>query len=133
MVSRGFRQDTLPTDGWGAAAVLGALMEGAAGVLDASTAYQSVKLTPRWYASGIHMAHVVARYPASHGYMAYDWQWHEQQMTVTTTGSGTNLAMTIPLPETVTQATVLCDRATAAQMHLSGSKTAHMCLSKQRD
>lgn len=101
--------DTLPTDGWGASAMLGALMEGAAGVLDAGTAYQSVKLTPRWQASGVHTAYVVARYPASQGYVAYDWQLHDQQITLTTTGSGKNLAMTIPLPETVTQATVLCD------------------------
>ena len=52
---------------------------------------------------------VVARYPASQGYVAYDWLWHDQQITLTTTGSGQNLAMTIPLPETVTNATVLCD------------------------
>jgi hypothetical protein len=89
--------------------MLGALMEGAAGVLDAGTAYQSVKLTPRWQASGVHTAYVVARYPASQGYVAYDWLWHDQQITLTTTGSGNNLAMTIPLPETVTNATVLCD------------------------
>ena len=101
--------DTLPTDGWGAAAMLGALMEGAAGVLDGSTAYQSVKLTPRWHASGVRTAHVVARYPASQSYVAYNWQWHEQQITLTTTGSGNNLAITIPLPETVTGANVLFD------------------------
>ena len=101
--------DTLPTDGWGASAMLGALMEGAAGVLDASTAYQSVKLTPHWQAAGVHTAHVVARYPASQGYVAYDWQGHDQQITVTTTGSGTNLALTIPLPETVTSVNVLFD------------------------
>ena len=101
--------DTLPTDGWGASAMLAALMEGAAGVLDASTAYQSVKLTPHWQSSGVRTAHVVARYPASQGYVAYDWQWYEQQITLTTTGSGTNLALTIPLPETVTNANVLFD------------------------
>lgn len=101
--------DTLPTDGWGAAAMLGALMEGAAGVLDSGTAYQSVKLTPRWQASGVHTAYVVARYPASQGYVAYDWLWHDQQITLTTTGSGKNIAMTIPLPETVTHATVIFD------------------------
>ena len=60
-------------------------------------------------ASGVHTAYVVARYPASQGYVAYDWLWHDQQITLTTTGSGQNLAMTIPLPETVTNATVLCD------------------------
>lgn len=101
--------DTLPTDGWGAAAMLGALMEGAAGVLDAGSAYQVVKLTPRWQGSGVSTAHVVARYPASQGYVAYDWQLRDQQISLATTGSGKILALTIPLPETVTQATVLFD------------------------
>ncbi len=101
--------DTLPTDGWGAAAMLGALMEGAAGVMDAGTAYHSVKLSPRWFASRVHSAHVVARYPASQGYVAYDWLANDHQLTITTTGSGSLLAMTIPLPESVTHATVVFD------------------------
>src|SRR5207249_8077083 len=44
--------ETLPTDGWGASAMLGALVEGAAGVQDQGARYGEVRLSPRWSYAG---------------------------------------------------------------------------------
>ncbi len=101
--------DTIPSDGWGASAMLAALMEGAAGVLDAGMMYSSVKLSPRWAMDGVTDATIVARYPASSGYVAYTWQMTAQQITLDVTGSGEMLVLNIPLPETVTTATMMLD------------------------
>ena len=98
--------DTIPSDGWGASAMLAALMEGAAGVFDAGMMYSSVKLSPRWAMDGVTHATIVARYPASAGYVAYTWQMTANRITLDVTGSGDALVVNIPLPEAVTAATV---------------------------
>ncbi|MFM7677542.1 MAG: hypothetical protein ACKO83_01695, partial [Roseiflexaceae bacterium] len=85
--------DTIPSDGWGASAMLAALMEGAAGVFDAGMMYSSVKLSPRWAMDGVTDATIVARYPASAGYVAYTWQMTTQQITLDVTGSGEVLVL----------------------------------------
>src|SRR5207237_10578364 len=67
--------ETLRSDGWGATAMLAALIEGAAGIEDQSARYQDVRLSPRWSAAAdVSAARVVARYAASDGYVAYRWQ-----------------------------------------------------------
>lgn len=101
--------DTIPTDGWGAAAMLAALMEGAAGIYDAGMMYSAVKLSPRWAMDGVTDATIVARYPASQGYVAYHWQLSAQTLALDVTGSGEMLVLNIPLPETVTTATMMLD------------------------
>ena len=44
--------DASPTDGWGSTAMLFALVEGLGGVVDASSLYRDVRLSPRWAAAG---------------------------------------------------------------------------------
>lgn len=58
-------------DMWGAAAVLYALIEGMAGVVDAGTAFSRLSLAPRWRAGGVKDAVVSVVYPASGGYAVY--------------------------------------------------------------
>ncbi|HEY0068956.1 MAG TPA: hypothetical protein VGE04_03215 [Chloroflexia bacterium] len=66
--------ETLATDGWGSAAMLNALTEGLAGVVDGGKLYEDVTLSPRWAATGQKSARVALPYGASGAYFAYDWQ-----------------------------------------------------------
>jgi hypothetical protein len=91
--------DTLPTDGWGASAMVGALIEGAAGVEDRGGLYQDVTLSPRWsYADGVTSARVIARYAASDGYIAYRWRREPQRLILGFSGSGERVRVRLLLP-----------------------------------
>jgi hypothetical protein len=61
-------------DGWGAAAIVHALVEGLAGVVDTGLAFDRVEVSPRWLAVGEKKAEVVVTYEASGGYAAYAWE-----------------------------------------------------------
>lgn len=96
--------DTLPTDGWGASAILAALLEGAAGVEDTGARYADTRLSPRWlYADDVESVRVVARYAASDGYVAYRWRRAPNRQTLDITGSGEHVLARLPLPEGVKQ------------------------------
>ncbi len=60
-------------DNWGAAAVMYALVEGLAGVVDNGVTFSQVDLAPRWTAAGVNQAMVTIRYPASTGYATYHY------------------------------------------------------------
>jgi hypothetical protein len=66
--------ETIATDGWGSSAMLAALTEGLAGVVDEDARFRRVSLSPRWAASGRTSASVALRYPASDAYFAYRWE-----------------------------------------------------------
>jgi hypothetical protein len=96
-------EDTLPTDGWGASAMLGALIEGAAGIEDRGALYQEVILSPRWiFTRDVDQTQVTARYAASDGYVAYRWRRMESGVEIHVTGSGERIHLRVPLPEHVT-------------------------------
>jgi hypothetical protein len=93
--------ETIASDGWGAGAMLGALMEGAAGVEDNGVRYSDATVSPRWPAEpGVSSAYVVARYAASGGYVAYRWAREEKGLSVDATGSGALLRLRLLLPAT---------------------------------
>jgi len=80
-------------DQWGAAAVVYALLEGLAGVVDAGTAYRRVNLSPRWAAAGVEQVEAVVHYPASDGYLAYHYRRQpdnagDDRIWLEVTGSG---------------------------------------------
>ncbi len=92
--------DTLPTDGWGSSAMLGALFEGAAGIEDRAALYHDVVLSPRWiFTRDVNEVKAVARYAASDGYVAYRWLRTSGGVELQATGSGERMHMRIPLPE----------------------------------
>jgi hypothetical protein len=91
--------DTLATDGWGASAMLAALIEGAAGVEDQGVRYSHTRLSPRWAATDdVRSAMVQVRYAASDGYAAYRWQHDQQriQLRFATSGEQTELRILLP-------------------------------------
>jgi hypothetical protein len=88
--------------------MLGALIEGAAGLEDAGIAYDAATISPRWLAAPrdtITSAYASARYAASGGYAAYRWSYQpparqgaEARLTLEATGSGDSLRLRVLLP-----------------------------------
>ena len=60
-----------PTDGWGSSAMLWALIEGLAGIVDCGCGYDRVFLAPRWMAAGVEEAEVSIGYECTGRTIAY--------------------------------------------------------------
>jgi hypothetical protein len=98
----------LPTDGWGSSAMLGALIEGGAGIEDLGLAFSTASVSPRWLAAPrdtVRDAYAVARYAVSGAYAAYTWhdelpakKGGERRITIEATGSGDTLRVRVLLP-----------------------------------
>jgi hypothetical protein len=57
--------EALPTDGWGSSAMLWALAEGLAGVVDRGRAFDRAVVAPRWLAAGVDEAEVAIGYASA--------------------------------------------------------------------
>lgn len=96
--------DTIATDGWGSSAMLGALIEGAAGIVDTASAYRTVTVSPRWaILPEADHARVVARYAASDAYVAYQWERTTNGIRLEMTGSWERARVRILLPREVSK------------------------------
>ncbi len=98
-------------DNWAAAAVVYALVEGLAGVVDEDVAYKIATISPRWPAAGTKAVTVTIHYPASNGYVAYDYR-HDparREIVLTVTGGGEKAACHVLLPAGVAAATGVKD------------------------
>ncbi|MEO0963742.1 MAG: hypothetical protein AAFY08_01365 [Planctomycetota bacterium] len=84
--------------GWGAAAVVYALVEGLAGVVDATHSFEHVVLSPRWANARVDDVSAAVVYPASGGYVAYELHHDRSQRCVTliVTGSGNRIDLHLP-------------------------------------
>jgi hypothetical protein len=74
--------DASPTDGWGSSAMLYALMEGLAGVVDQHKLFQKVRLSPRWLAAGRSEATVCTSYGASGASFEYSFGHNDSSQTI---------------------------------------------------
>jgi hypothetical protein len=74
--------DASPTDGWGSSAMLYALMEGLAGVVDTGSLFRKVRLSPRWIAAGIKNVELSAGYASSEAGVGYTFNHDEAQRRV---------------------------------------------------
>ena len=68
--------ETLSTDGWGSAAMLNAMTDGLAGVVDSSKQYKDVTLSPRWGSTDRKDVTVALRYAATDAYFAYNLRFN---------------------------------------------------------
>jgi hypothetical protein len=87
-------------DNWSGGTCMAALVEGLAGVVDQSTRFRDVRLSPRWAVSGSDSANVVVRYPASDGYVAYRYR-HDtasRSIRMQVTGSADSMTVRVLLP-----------------------------------
>ncbi|HUX19874.1 MAG TPA: hypothetical protein VMW69_01455 [Spirochaetia bacterium] len=66
--------DASPTDGWGSAAMLYAIVEGLAGVRDTDRLFRALQLSPRWPAAGVREAELRLTYPASGASLGYRYR-----------------------------------------------------------
>lgn len=87
-------------DNWGAAAVVYALVEGLAGIVDAGVAFDRAVLSPRWACAGVEKIEATAKYEASGGYLAYRYAFDKKRRTtaVTFTSSAREVDLEILLP-----------------------------------
>jgi hypothetical protein len=102
-------------DNWAAGAVVYGLVEGLAGIVDRDVAYRVAGVAPRWPAAGTNEAKVVVHYPASDGYVAYDYR-HDpsaREIALTLTGSGERAECHVLLPAGVAAAAAVTDGSTA--------------------
>ena len=102
-------------DNWAAGAVVYGLVEGLAGVVDRDVAYRVAGVSPRWPAAGTNEAKVVVHYPASDGYVAYDYRHDpaKRDIALTVTGSGERAECHVLLPAGVAAAAAVTDGSTA--------------------
>lgn len=75
-------------DNWGQAAVMSALVEGLAGVVDLDQVFKSVELSPRWIAAGKKNVNITIEYPASDNQVNYHYTWNESNNSIKMTVSG---------------------------------------------
>ncbi len=81
--------DSSPTDGWGSSAMLYALMEGLAGIVDQHKLYTSVRISPRWLAAGCNEASACAAYGASGASIEYSFVHDPVKRTIAMDIAGT--------------------------------------------
>lgn len=88
-------------DLWGAGAVVYALIEGLAGIVDAGRAYDRVRLSPRWTSVGVNDVTACATYPASGGYVRYRYAYCPERghMRLDVTGNAAAIHLDVLLPD----------------------------------
>ena len=74
--------EAVPTDGWGSSAMLFALVEGLAGVVDLHKLFERVRLSPRWVAAGVGEAHVTVPYGPSGAAFTYSYAHDRERKTI---------------------------------------------------
>jgi hypothetical protein len=90
--------DALPTDGWGSSAMLWALVEGLAGVVDAGRAFDAAALSPRWLAAGVEDADVSVGYAASGRGLAYRFRLSSDGLSLQVEGDPSVVRLHVLLP-----------------------------------
>ena len=87
-------------DNWAASNAMAALVEGLAGVKNAGLAFDKVNLAPRWITAGIDSVNVTIHFPASNGYVTYQYKQNslKKEINFRVTGSGNTIQNHILLP-----------------------------------
>ncbi|MBI3787000.1 MAG: hypothetical protein HY276_01980 [Ignavibacteriales bacterium] len=83
--------DASPTDAWGSSAMLYALMEGLAGVVDMQKLFKHVTLAPRWIAAGSDEASACCVYGASGASFEYSFSHNASGKNITLELQGTSV------------------------------------------
>jgi hypothetical protein len=90
--------DALPTDGWGSSAMLWALVEGLAGVVDEGRGFDRMTLSPRWLAAGVSDAEVSVGYAASSRGAGYAFRHSGDRITLEVDTPPADVAFHVLLP-----------------------------------
>jgi hypothetical protein len=100
--------DALPTDGWGSSAMLWALVEGLAGVVDRGCAFDAVTISPRWLAAGVEEAEVSVGYAASQRGVGYLFRALPDRLVIEADAEATDAQFHVLLPAGATPRWVRC-------------------------
>jgi hypothetical protein len=116
-------------DNWGAAAVVYALIEGLAGVVDKGTGFDRVTLSPRWPAAGVQRVAATVKYPASGGYVRYRYAHDSKKRTLNLLVSGTaeRMQMELLMPNGKAPAGVAVDGARVPFKTRRVAKSVYAC------
>jgi hypothetical protein len=106
-----------PTDGWGSSAMLWALIEGLAGIVDLGRGFESVRLSPRWIAADVDEAEVSAGYASSGRGMRYQFHSAPDCIDLQVTTLKADLHCHVLLPPEAEPLSVIQDGA-AIEFHL---------------
>lgn len=90
-------------DNWAAALGMAALVEGLAGVKNDGLAFDKVTIAPRWTSASVDSVNVTIHFPASDGYVAYQYFYNKarNEIDILLTGSGDELKGHILLPANI--------------------------------
>jgi hypothetical protein len=89
-------------DNWGQAAVMSALVEGLAGVVDKDQLFKSVEISPRWVAAGKEDVLVTIAYGPSQKAVSYHFKHSpgKKTMSLSLSGDAENYSIRMLLPKT---------------------------------
>ena len=90
--------EALPTDGWGSSAMLWALVEGLAGIVDDGCGFDAVTLAPRWVAAGLSEAEASVRYAASGRGIGYSFRHAGDRIDIEVEAAAADVRLHVLLP-----------------------------------
>ena len=104
-------------DNWGQAAVMSALVEGLAGVVDKGQLFKSVEISPRWVAAGKEDVRVTITYGPSKKAVSYHFQHSptKRLINLSTSGDAENYTVRLLLPKN--------SKGIAAKVNNKGAQT----------
>ncbi len=83
--------DALPTDGWGSAAMLMAMVEGLLGIKENSKCFESIFFSPKLESAGIKNADVNIVYGASSAACGYEYEKNQEKISIKMKSSHKNI------------------------------------------
>lgn len=119
---------------WGAAALVFALLEGLGGVQDKGAAFNTAQISPRWSAAAIDHTDVCVRYPASRGYVRYNYRHDasESRLTVEFTGRADDFNVAVLLPEGATVRSATLNGRSVSMVSKTVVKSRYACIQAKR-
>lgn len=101
-------------DSWGMQPWTQAVVEGLAGVRSVGKVFKRVLCAPRWPSAEVTSANVVAHFPASEAYFAYQYSQSASSVDLCFTGSGDDVTFRVLLPTSSHVTAVTLDGQAAA-------------------
>lgn len=113
--------------GWGASAIISAIIEGLAGVRDESCLFERIKLSPRWASIKEEQANVSVVYGASETFLNYEYAHRGSIISMSVEGNKTReISFHILLPEGKKAKKVVCAGKTPQFTNLKIEKSSYV-------
>ncbi len=102
-------------DNWGQAAIMSAMLEGLAGVVDRGELFRDVEISPRWAAAGVDNVDVQVAYGPSHKRVQYVWKFESaaRRLRLDLDGDSERYRLRVLLPREAARASARVNGASA--------------------